>query len=93
MNHSRALRTAVVRVTGSGPVRRVVLGREWLVRGSMRPGVVRRGRPVALGGEERGQGGQRLLGSLLGGVVAAAGDDQGLHVVRGELHRVRDLFT
>ena len=59
----------------------------------MRAGVVRRGLLVAVRGQERGQRGQRLLGSLLGGVVAAAGDDQGLHVVGGELHRVRDLFA
>jgi hypothetical protein len=33
-----------------------------------------------------------LIGSLLGDPVAAAGDDQGLHVVRGELHRVPNPF-
>ena len=31
-----------------------------------------------------------LLGSLLGDPVGAAGNDQGLHVVGGQLHRVRD---
>src|SRR5262249_19589959 len=55
--------------------------------------VVRRGGPVPVGGQERGQRGQQLLGSLLGNPVAAAGDDQGLHVVGRELHRVPDAFT
>jgi hypothetical protein len=48
---------------------------------------------IAVRGQECGQRVQCLIGSLLGGVVAAARDDQGLHVVGGELHRVRDLFT
>src|SRR5262249_48269086 len=61
--------------------------------GRLRSGVVRCGRSAPVAGQERGQRGQRLLGSLLGGKVAAAGDDQGLHVVGGELHRVRDLFA
>ena len=55
--------------------------------------VVRSGRPVPVGGQERGQGGQQLIGSLLGNPVAAAGNDQGLHVVGSELHRVPDAFT
>ena len=54
-------------------------------------GVCRRGLLVAVGGQERGQRGQCFLGSFLGGMVAAAGDDQGLHVVGGQLHRGRDL--
>jgi hypothetical protein len=44
-------------------------------------------------GQERGRRGQHLLGSLLGGILAAAGNDQALHVVSGELHRVPDRFT
>ena len=47
--------------------------------------VVRRGRPVPVRGQERRQRGEQLVGSLLGDPVGAAGDDQGLHVVRGEL--------
>src|SRR5271165_367568 len=62
-----------------------------LDRGRLRAGGVCRGLFVAVGGQERGQRGQCFLGSLLGGVVGAVGDDQGLHVVGGELHRVRDL--
>ncbi len=61
--------------------------------GSMRPGVGAAAGSLPVRGQERGQRGQRLLGSLLGRMVAAAGNDQGLHVVGGELHRVRDLFT
>src|SRR4051794_26020910 len=51
------------------------------------------GRAVAVGGQERGQRRQHLLGSLLGDPVAGAGDDHALHVVRGGLHPVPDLFT
>jgi DDE domain len=48
---------------------------------------------IAVWGQERGQRRQHLLGSLLGDPVAAAGDHQTLHVVRGEPHRVRDPLT
>ncbi|MGH3788944.1 MAG: hypothetical protein ACRDRG_20875 [Pseudonocardiaceae bacterium] len=51
--------------------------------------VVRRGRSAAVRGQERGQRRQHLLGNP----VAGAGDDHALHVVRGEVHRVPDLFT
>jgi hypothetical protein len=44
-------------------------------------------------GQERGQRGQQLLGSLLGDPVAAAWDDQGLHVVGDQLHEVADHVT
>src|SRR6516164_4085782 len=57
------------------------------------PGVVRRDRSAAVRGQERGQRGERFVGSFLCDPVGAAGDDQGLHVVRGELHRGRDLFA
>src|SRR5271165_3930011 len=46
-----------------------------LDRGRLRSGV-RCGLLVAVRGQERGQRGQRLVGSLFGGMVAAAGDDQ-----------------
>ena len=55
-----------------------------LGRGPLWPGVVGRGLLVTVGGQERAQRGQRLLGGFFGGMVAAAGNDQGLHVVGGE---------
>src|SRR3954463_12201057 len=48
---------------------------------------------VAVWGQERGQRRQHLVGSLLGDPVPAVGNDQGLHVVRGEPHRVPDPLT
>jgi hypothetical protein len=44
-------------------------------------------------GQELGQRRQHLLGSLLGSPVAGALDDHALHVVRGGLDPVPDLFT
>jgi hypothetical protein len=44
-------------------------------------------------GQERGQGGQQLLWSLLGNPMAGAGKDHALHVVGDELHRAGDPFT
>jgi hypothetical protein len=72
---------------GSGP-RRCVSS-----CGGERPGVLRRGWSVAVRGQERGQRRQHRLGSLLGDEVAGAGNDQALHIVRGELHRVPDPLT
>src|SRR5215212_6943879 len=48
---------------------------------------------VAVRGQELRQRRQHLLGGLLGDPVAGAGDDHGLHVVRGGLHPVPGLFT
>src|SRR5262249_37014579 len=45
------------------------------------PHLLFRGRPVPVRSQERGQRGQQILGSLLSDPVAAAGDDQGLHIV------------
>ena len=49
------------------------------------PGAVRYGRSAPVRGQERGQRGQHLLGSLLEAVMAAAGNDHALHVVGGQL--------
>jgi hypothetical protein len=43
--------------------------------------------------QEGGQRSERFFGSFLGDPVGAAGDDQGLHVVSGELHRCSDLVA
>lgn len=40
-------------------------------------------------GQERGQRSHHLFGSLLKTLVAAAGNDHALDVVRGQPHRVR----
>ena len=55
-----------------------------LGRGRLRAGVVCRGVLFAVGRQERGQRGQRCFGSLLSGVMAAAGNGQGLHVAGSE---------
>src|SRR5829696_2139337 len=48
---------------------------------------------VPVRGQELRQRRQHLLGGLLGDPVAGVGDDHALHVVRGGLHPVPDLFT
>jgi ATP dependent DNA ligase-like protein len=79
-------RAAVPRLAqGQAPADAGRRHRRWRV---MRPGAVRRGRSVLLRGQECGQRGQHLLGSLLGDEVAPVGKDHGLHVVRREPHRV-----
>jgi hypothetical protein len=51
-------------------------------------------RPVRPGrGQERGQRRQQLLGRLLSDPVTGAGNDQALHVIGDERHRVPDPFT
>src|SRR5690242_16087010 len=51
---------------------------------------MRRGRRVAVWGQEGAQRREKLLGGLFGEPVAAAGNGKGLYVICRELHRLCD---